>query len=162
MSWAMLDRGHVLVFDPSAREVHLRTAGWFWDQEVFDFIGRSLHWADALSMRDYALGWELKRAGMDWKGWLLTRWGISGTRLLVAKLKADPSLNSEAERVRAFIAQQGGCRATYYNHARRLGRPLELPDIRLNNRPPARTACDASLLDLLRRRFGIIGGDEPQ
>ena len=32
---AVLDRGHVVLFDPSAREVHLR-AGWFWDQEVFD------------------------------------------------------------------------------------------------------------------------------
>ncbi len=62
---ALLDRGHVLVFDPSAREVHLRTAGWFWDQEVFDFIGRSLQLAEQLSMRDYVLGWELKRAGMD-------------------------------------------------------------------------------------------------
>ena len=52
---AVLDRGHVLVFDPCAREVHLRTAGWFWDQEVCDFIGRSLHLANPLSMRDYAL-----------------------------------------------------------------------------------------------------------
>ncbi len=99
---------------------------------------------------------------MGWKGWLLTRWGISGTRLLVAKLKADPSLLSEAERVRAFIAQQGGCRATYYNHARRLGRPLELPEIRLHHLPPDRTPSEASLLDLLRRRFGILGSDEPR
>ena len=156
---AVLDRGHVLVFDPSAREVHLRTAGWFWDQEVFDFIGRSLHLAERLSMRDYALAWELKRAGMDWKSWLLTRWGMTGTRLLVAKLKADPSLSTEAERVREFIEQQAGCRATYYNHAQRLGRPPELPDLRLHNRPPGRTP-DASLLKLLRRRFGILGNDE--
>ena len=56
-------------------------------------------------MRDYALAWELKRAGMDWKSWLLARWGMSGTRLLVGKLKADPSLGSEAERVRAFLVQ---------------------------------------------------------
>ncbi len=158
---AVLDRGHVLVFDPSAREVHLRTAGWFWDQEVFDFIGRSLHWAKPLSMRDYALAWELKRAGMDWRSWLLARWGMSGTRLMVAKLKVDPSLGTEAERVRAFIEQQGGCRATYYNHAKRLGRPLELPDIPLDNPPPDRTPCDVSLLDLLRRQFGFLGGDEP-
>ena len=41
-------------------------------------------------MRDYALAWELKRAGMDWKSWLFTRWGMTGTRWLVAKLKADP------------------------------------------------------------------------
>ena len=35
----------------------------------------------------------------------------AAVRLLVAKLKADASFSSEAERVRAFIAQQGGCRA---------------------------------------------------
>ncbi len=112
-------------------------------------------------MRDYALAWELKRAGMDYKSWLLTRWGMTGTRLLVAKLKADVSLSTEAERVRAFIEQGGGCRATYYNHAKRLGQPLKLPDIRLPNRPPDRRPVDASLLDLLRRRFGILGSDEP-
>jgi len=52
---------------------------------------------------------------MDWKNWLFTRWGMTGTRRLVAKLKADPSLSSERKRVRAFIEQEGGCRATYYN-----------------------------------------------
>jgi len=158
---AVLDRGHVLIFDPSAREVHLRTAGWFWDQEVFDFIGRSLHWAERLSMRDYALAWELKCAGMDWKGWLLARWGMSGTRLLVAKLKADPSFRTEAQRVRAFLAQQGGCRATYYNYAKGLGRRVELPELQLHNPPPDPTPPETSLLDMLRRRFGILGGDEP-
>ena len=159
---AVLDRGHVVVFDPCAREVHLRTTGWFWDQEVFDFIGRSLHLADPLSMRDYALSWELKRAGMDWKSWLLTRWGMSGKRLLVAKLKADGSLSTEAERVCAFTEQGGGCRATYYHHAKRLGRPLKLPDIRLTNVPPKLAPSDTSLLDLLRRRFGMLGNDEPR
>ncbi len=98
---------------------------------------------------------------MDWKGWLLTRWGISGKRLLVAKLKTDPSLLSEAERVRAFIAQQGGCRATYYNHAQRLGQPVELPDLRLSQLPPDWIPDEESLLDLLRRRFGTLGGDQP-
>jgi hypothetical protein len=157
---AVLDRGHVLVFDPAARDVHLRTAEWFWDQEVFDFVGRSLHLAGRLSMRDYALAWELKRAGMDWRSWLLVRWGLTGTRLLVAKLKADASFSSEVERVRAFIKQQGGCRATYFNHAKKLGPSVELPNIRLNNQPPDQTA--ASLLDLLRRRFGTLGSDGSQ
>ena len=64
--------------------------------------------------------------------------------------------------MRAFIKQEGGCRATYYNHAKKLGRSVDLPEIRLNNRPPEQTAAGAaSLLDLLRRRFGILGGDEP-
>ena len=66
----------------------------------------------------------------------------------------------EAERVRAFIKQKGGCRATYFNHAQKLGRSVDLPEIRLNNRPPEQTT--ASLLDLLRRRFKMLGRDEPQ
>ena len=61
----------------------------------------------------------------------------------------------------AFIKQGGGCRATYYNHAKRLRQPLEIPEIRLPNRPPERKLADARLLDLLRRRFGILGNDEP-
>ncbi len=101
----------------------------------------------------------MRRDGLE--GWLLARWGMSGTRLLVAKLKADPSLISEAQRVRAFLAQQGGCRATYYNHARRLGRRVELPELRLHIPPPDRTPSETSLLDLLRRRFGILGSNEP-
>ena len=87
------------------------------------------------------------------------RWGLTGTRLLVAKLKADLSFQSEAERVRAFIEQEGGCRATYYNHAKMLGESVDLPEIRLTNRPPEQTA--ASLQDLLQRRFKMLGRDEP-
>jgi hypothetical protein len=40
--------------------------------------------------------------------------------LLAAKLRADPSYPSEEARARAFVALGGGCRATYFNHARRL------------------------------------------
>ena len=105
---AVQDRGHIILFEPSAVEVHLRAARWFWDQAVFDFIGGNLQLAEWLSMRDYTLGWELKQAGLDWQDWLLTKWGLSGTRRLVARLKADGSFQSEQQRVQAFIAQGGG------------------------------------------------------
>ncbi len=72
------------------------------------------------------------------------------------------AFSTEVERVRAFIAQQAGCRATYYNHARRLGRPLQLPELQLHHLPPDWTpSCEVSLLDLLRRRFGTLGRDQP-
>jgi len=35
---AVQDRGHVVVFQPTALEVHREAARWFWDQEVFDFV----------------------------------------------------------------------------------------------------------------------------
>ena len=107
---AVQDRGHIVLFEPSAVEVYLRAARWFWDQAVFDFIGGNLQLAEWLSMRDYTLGWELKQAGLDWQNCLLTKWRLSRTRRLVARLKADCSFQSEQQRVQAFIAQGGGCR----------------------------------------------------
>lgn len=90
---------------------------------------------------------------------LLERWGFTGIRLLVAQLKADPTFDSEEERVRAFVARGGGCRATYFNHARTLGCKAVVPRIVLSNSPPHLLTPDTEtqLLDLLRSRFGRLG-----
>src|SRR5262249_61608446 len=63
---ALEDRGHVLVFEPTALEVHSQAAGWFWDQEIFDFVAGQLHLISKHSLRTYRQAWELKRAGLDW------------------------------------------------------------------------------------------------
>src|SRR5207249_3818093 len=68
---AVEDRGHVILFRPTALEVHLRTALWFWDQEIFDFIGERLHLIAEPLMRAYVGAHELKRAGLDWRRILL-------------------------------------------------------------------------------------------
>ncbi len=154
---AVQDRGHVVVFEPSPLEIHLRAATWFWDQRVFNFIGEHLQVALQLSLRDYFLGWELKQAGLDWRGWLLAKWGLSGARLLVARLKADSTCQSEAARVRAFIAQGGGSRATYYNHAKKLRPAADAPKIQLTGSPPGPATENISLLELLRQRFKDLG-----
>ncbi len=154
---AVQDRGLVVIFEPSPLEIHLRAATWFWDQRVFDFIAEHLQLAPQLSLRDYTLGWELRQARLDWRGWLLAKWGLSGSRLLVTRLKADPSFQSEAERVRAFTAQGGGCRATYYNQAKKLRPAADAPRIQLTGSPPDSAPQNVSLLDLLRLRFKDVG-----
>ena len=50
---AVQDRGHVLIFEPTPLEVHKQVAGWFWDQEIFDWFGRHLHLIRQPSMRYY-------------------------------------------------------------------------------------------------------------
>src|SRR5262245_55091377 len=40
---ALEDRGHVLVFEPTALEVHRHAAMWFWDQQIFDFVRSEEH-----------------------------------------------------------------------------------------------------------------------
>jgi hypothetical protein len=154
---ALEDRGHVLLFEPTALEVHHHAAQWFWDQEIFDLVGAHLHLIARHSLRSYRHAWELKQAGLNWRQGLLCRW-LSGAALAVMKLKADPSFRSEAARVRAFIESGAGCRTTYFQHAKTLQSAQRPPRIELAQKsPPPEAVLDADYLDRLRQRFGAIG-----
>ncbi len=151
---AVEDRGICVLLEPTPLEIHVRTGSWFWDQEIFDFIGERLHFFPALSMRLYRQLWELKEAGINWHSFALQR-SVSRTASLVAELKADPSYSMEKERVRAFIARGGGSRATYFNHAKKLRPASDPPRIVLKNSPPKapkEALLEESLLKVLRRR----------
>jgi len=154
---AVEDRAHVILFEPTPLEVHTRTRSWFWDQQIFDFVARHLHLISQPSMRDYWKAWELKRADLDWHTYLLQRWGLSDRMLLVARLKADPRYSSENERVQAFIAKTGCCRATYFNLAKKMRPRILPPPLILSNPPPNDLQHDPDILDLLRRRHGRLG-----
>ena len=58
-------------------------------------------------------------AGLNWMQAILSD-ALSEKTLLVAQIKADPKYGNEQQRVEAFRKSGGGCRATYFNHARRL------------------------------------------
>ena len=94
--------------------------------------------------------WELKQAGLDWRSLVLSRC-LSGRELLVAQVRADPSYCSEAERLKAFQAQGGGSRSTYFNLARRLQTAEPVPAIKLTNPPPARRTEHETLQKIMRR-----------
>jgi hypothetical protein len=63
---ALQDRGHVLVFQPSAAEVHRQAGAWFDDPEIYAWFGVNLHRIREPSFRHYFRARELKAAGMDW------------------------------------------------------------------------------------------------
>ena len=87
---ALEDRGHILLFEPPALEVHRQAASWFWHQEIFAFVAAHLHLMAQPSLRTYRHAWELKQAGLDWRHGVLGRC-LQGPALAVARLKADPS-----------------------------------------------------------------------
>jgi hypothetical protein len=93
---------------------------------------------------------------MDWRNLVLSRC-LSGGALLVAQLKANPHYRSEAERVRAFIANGAGSRSTYFNLAKKLPSPTSVPHIQLKNRPPASRTADDKISGILRRWRGHFG-----
>jgi len=63
---ALQDRGHVILFEPSAAEVHRKAGTWFDDREIYEWFGANLHRVHEPSMRHYVRARELKAAGMDW------------------------------------------------------------------------------------------------
>lgn len=116
---AVQDRGHVIVFEPIAEEVHDQVAAWFEDREILDWFKRHLHLIHRPSMRHYVRAAELKDAGLNWMQAILSD-ALSEKTLLVATIKADSTFRTEKERIDAFRSLGGGCRATYFNHARLL------------------------------------------
>jgi hypothetical protein len=117
---ALQDRGHVLMFQPSAAEVHRKAGTWFDDPEIYQWFAANLHRVREPSMRLYVRARELKAAGMDWTEVLAAEAGNKRERL-AAELLASAEHASTAERVKAFVEQGGGCRATFFNYRRKLG-----------------------------------------
>lgn len=118
--FALQDRGHTIVFEPTAEEVHKKTGEWFdQDTDVYEWFSENLHLIHEPSMRLYLRAAELKRAGMDWMD-IIPLAPEDQRQRLVAELQADTSYGTEESRAQEFIARGGGCRATYFNHSRRL------------------------------------------
>lgn len=154
---ALEDRAHVVLFDPSPLEVHRDAANWFADQEIFSFIGQHLHLVKQHSLRLYRRAWELKQADLDWRKMILSAL-LEGKPLLVAQLKADQSYASEEERVQAFTASGAGCRATYFNHAKKLVSTVASPQMVLAQAlPPRESDAEQSFMSDLEEQFGRLG-----
>ena len=116
---ALQDRGHVLLFQPSAAEVHRKVGTWFDDPEIYEWFAANLHRVRKPSLRHYVRAKELKAAGMDWTQVLAAELENPRARL-AAELLASAAYESTAARVRAFVEQGGGCRATFFNYRRKL------------------------------------------
>ena len=89
---ALQDRGHVLLFQPGAAEVHRKAGTWFDEPEIYQWFAANLHRVREPSLRHYVRARELKAAGMDWtevawsprprtggRGWLPSCWSAPPT-----------------------------------------------------------------------------------
>ena len=109
----------MLLFQPTAAEVHARAGTWFDDQEIYGWFATNLHRVREPSFRHYVRAKELKAAGMDWTAVLVAEEPNPRARI-AAEVLASPAYDSTAARVAAFVQQGGGCRAIFFNHRRRL------------------------------------------
>ncbi len=109
----------MLLFRPTAVEVHKQAEKWFDDKEIYEWFAANMHRIREPSMRHYVRARELKAAGMDWTD-VLAAEGENPRARLVAELLVSNAYHSTAARVKAFVEQGGGCRATFFNHRRSL------------------------------------------
>lgn len=116
---AVQDRGHLIFFEPTLEAIHKKVADWFWDQEIYDFVGENLFLFPRLSMRNYVNAAELKKAGLDWMDVFFAECECEVT-LKVSKILSDQSIACEPARVKAFAALGGGGRTTYYKYKKKL------------------------------------------
>src|SRR5262245_12153275 len=117
---ALQDRGHVILFQPGAAEVHRKAGSFFDDQEIYQWFATNLHRVREPSLRHYVRAKELKAAGRDWTEVLASE-GENPRARLAAELLASSTYESTTARVWAFVDQGGGCRATFFNYRRKLG-----------------------------------------
>src|SRR3954454_12691216 len=99
---ALQDRGHVLLFQPGAAEVHRKAGTWFDDAEIYEWFAANLHRVREPSLRHYVRAKELKAAKMDWTQ-VLAQEAENPRARLVAELLKSTVYVSTAARVQAFI-----------------------------------------------------------
>lgn len=134
------DRTIILWFNPTPKEIHRKTAEWFNDREVYQFIGSYLSHIPQLSMRYYDKGRRLREAGfLDWRKSLLQMMLSDRTVAVVAGLQLDPRWTTDAQRVEQFNAETGLSRATYFRAKAKIPRPVE---------PPQNVLCRSATLKL--------------
>lgn len=148
---AIVDRAHMVYFDPTPAEVHRNTAVWFWDQEIHDFIGRHLNLIDRdkLSARTYVKAYERRQKG-DWREFLERRYFSQAAEQWVVALENDPRFPIVAQKVAEFERRTGLCRATYHNAKKQLKKDGQLETTRglrytLNARPPEAPDLEAEV-----------------
>jgi len=140
---ALEDRAIILWFNPPPMEIHCRTAEWFDDPEVFQFVGSYLPHIAQLSMRYYDKGARLRKAGfVDWQKSVLQMMLPDRVVALVAGLQLDPRLGSDIERLAQFTAECGRSRMTYYRCKRRIPEPVTPPRIILRRAATLRLVND--------------------
>jgi len=162
---AVLDRGHLVLFDPLPIEVHQRVGDWFWCQDIYDYLGDRLHMLDNLSARTYLKAWERKEAGGDWMKLISDVFCHNNAMLLVQSLESDPDCPSVDDRVRKFVDQTGLSRATYFNIKRELRNDdqlnpldrIDVPHRKVRGTPPCEEEIDDTETDSVTGSQGSHG-----
>jgi hypothetical protein len=135
---AMLDRGHVIYFDPSPLAVHLEVGRWLkpdnGGQIVYDYIGSVLQNVERPSVRLYVKAVERYQAGGDWQQ-LIEQACFDTVATVFDRLEKDEHYKTVEQKAKQFVIETSMSRSTYFNIKHRKAEQgqlkLDVPAVRL-------------------------------
>ena len=107
---------------------------WFWDQEVFDFVGQHLPYLRKLTLRLFVKAYESKLAGDSWQDCVLDQAYEEGD---LERTVLDTLLGGGG--AEEFVRQGHGSRATFYRYKKDLEERVKaktVPYYKLTCKPP--------------------------
>lgn len=119
---ALEDRGVLILFQPTAAEVHAKAK--CADKEVYDFIGRHLSLIVEPSIRQYRQAVTMKKKNHDWKSWLLQTWKADPKMVAMIEVLNDTNIADKGQMESEWIRRTGSSRPTYFRYVQTL--PPEL------------------------------------
>jgi hypothetical protein len=121
---AIQSRAVTLDFDPTNVEIHRAVARWFWDQEIHDWMGQHISRLEPFDTRWYVIADHDKRAGRDWKSFILEGYEIDRASRIVQDLERDNNYPAREAKAARFLelmeGASGASRASYFRLRRRL------------------------------------------
>jgi hypothetical protein len=116
---ALEDRGHVVIFEPGAKEVHEQAGDWFQDPEIYEWFGKNLARVHYPSFRNYIRAAELKASGIEWRS-ILGQTMADVRASLARELLDDASFLSHEDRAKEFSNRGGGSRMTFFKYKKKI------------------------------------------
>jgi hypothetical protein len=141
---AIESRACIIIFDPTPEEVHFEVGrrGWFYDQEIYDFVWEHRKFITRPDMRVYRRIAEQKQAGRPWHKRALEMLIGDQRMQAIAKLLDDPRFRSNNTRAEVFVAMGLGSRSTFYLLLKEF---LRYPAVSPHAEPPKLRAANARL-----------------
>ena len=151
---ALESRGEFVYFDPDWNELYKQCGGWFWDQEIFDYVRERMQNLKQPDARLLVKAAARKAAGMKTLPWkkLIDDYQDDKIGMTVRELIADDSYPNEAAREEVFTACTGADRSTYYRRKKDIARfqPKKLPAriiLKRTERPVEKRPADGAIDD---------------
>lgn len=118
---ALEDRGRILEFAPSKREIHSYAQTFFTDAEILSFVNIRLteHRVKDLSLRDYLDAQDAKETEDDWRYLLSEKWKLDESETIFKNLQGV-RFTTEGDRAAEWQRLTGMSRGSYYNVRTRL------------------------------------------